>query len=407
MRIAICTDNFYPELGGIQDSIATIARELGARGHAVAIFAPKPAPRDYARANLSAGELNLGGNVEIHRQFSIAVPGSTGQSRLAVPVMPHASRVASFRPDLVHTHTFLGEGIAASAAARRLDVPLIGTNHWAVGGFAIYAPEVARGACAHICWRAVARFYDRCQWVSAPSQSTLAELRAHGLGRPAGVISNPIDNALFRPAIPGERESLRRRWGLRGPTVLFAGRLAREKRVDVLIRALPALRQTVPDAILVLAGHGTAEAELRVLARALAVSDAVRFTGTLTQPVLAELCRASDVFAIASTSESQSMMLLQAMSSGLPAVAARHGPLPEYLSGGGGLLAQPDDAADFAAKLAVLLRDPARAAQQAHRSAAPFAAASIADAWQDVYERAIHGAWSPAPTRPWWRKSCA
>ena len=104
------------------------------------------------------------------------------------------------------------------------------------------------------------------------------------------------------------------------------------------------------------------------------------------------------------------MMLLQAMSSGLPAVAARHGPLPEFLSGGAGLLARPDDPADFAAKIAALLRDPglaARASRQAQRGAAPFAAASVADAWQDVYDRAINGAWSTAPTRSWWRKSCA
>jgi glycosyltransferase involved in cell wall biosynthesis len=410
MRIAIYTDNFHPELGGIQDSVATTARELGARGHAVAIFAPTATQRDYARANLAVEELQLGENVEIHRQFSIAIPGSTGQSRLTVPTTAQWRAVATFRPDLVHSHTFLGAGIEALAAARRLGVPLIGTNHWAVGGFALYAPQLAREACARICWRAVARFYNRCQWVSAPSRSTLEEMRAHGLERPAAVISNPIDSALFRPALPGERQRLRACWEMTGPTILFAGRLAREKRIEVLIRALAVLRRSMPGATLVIAGHGTAKPELRQLARELGVAARVRFTGTLSQPVLAELCRAADVFAIASTSESQSMMLLQAMSAGLPAVAARHGPLPDYLAGGAGLLAEANDPADFAARLGQLLHDPelhARASTQAVRMVAGFGVASVTDGWQDIYERAIRGAWRPAPARAWWRKSCA
>lgn len=410
MRIAIYTDNFHPELGGIQDSIATTARELGARGHAVAIFAPAATPRDYARANLPAKELRLGDNVAINRQFSIAIPGSTGQSRLIMPAAAHWRAVAAFRPDLVHSHTFLGAGIEAVYAARRLAVPLIGTNHWAVGGFALYAPPIVREACARLCWRAVVRFYNRCGWVSAPSHSTLAEMRAHGLERPAAVIPNPIDSALFRPAVSDERERCRERWGLAGPTILFAGRLAREKRIEVLIRALALLRRSVPGAALVIAGHGTAKTELQHLAREEAVAEHVCFTGTLPQEVLAELCRAADVFAIASISESQSMILLQAMSTGLPAVAARHGPLPDYLAGGAGLLAEANDPADFAARLGQLLRDRelySRASRQARRTAAGFGVASVTDAWQDTYERAIQGAWRRGPARTWWRKSCA
>jgi 1,2-diacylglycerol 3-alpha-glucosyltransferase len=437
MRIALFTDSFYPELGGIQDSILASARELGARGHAVAIFAPAASPRDFARANLPMGEpalarpalggLALGGlaqgchgpcepipsepalgdTVEVHRLFALPMPGSTGQSRLVLPTGRRWRAVARFRPDVIHSHTFLGVGLEALAVAHRLRTPLIGTNHWAIGEFNVYAP-VARGAVARGCWRALARYYNRCDWVSAPSRATMADMRAHGFRRPGAVISNPIDTACFHPPAPGERQALKARLGLGRATVLFAGRLAREKRIDVLLRALPALRQAVPEAELVLAGHGSARGALETLARDLGVAAHVRFTGTLRHDALAELCRAADVFALASTSESQSMVLLQAMSAGLASVGARHGPLVEYITPEVGLLAEPGQPEAFAQALAGLLRQPdLRAAMeaQATRHVAKFGVPVVVDAWQDVYVRASRG--EAAAAAPEWSLSCA
>ncbi len=409
MRIALFTDSFYPELGGIQDSILASARELGVRGDAVAISAPTPSPRDFARAGLRIAEPALGTTVEIHRLFALPFPGSTGQSRLVLPTGRRWHAVARFRPDVIHSHTFLGTGLEALAVSRRLAVPLVGTNHWQIGGFNVYAPEMARDAVARGCWRVLARYYNRCDWVSAPSRATFADMRAHGFRRPGAVISNPIDTVTFRPPQPGERQALKARLGLGDATVLFAGRLAREKRIDVLLRALPALRARVPGAELVLAGHGTARPALEALARELGVTAHVRFTGTLGHAALAELCRAADVFALASTSESQSMMLLQAMSAGLPAVGARHGPLVEYIPPEVGLLADPERPAAFAAALTRLLNTPwlrASMAQHATAAAARFGVPAVIDAWQDVYARASRGEAAAVPSHTW-SVSCA
>lgn len=393
MRIALFTDSFYPELGGIQDSIMTTARELGARGHDLIIFAPAAADEDFARARQPVAEAALGERVRVHRLFSVPLPGSTGQSRLVLPTLQRWRALARFAPDVIHSHTFLGTGLEAVAAARRLGLPLVGTNHWAVGAFSLYAP-MAREVVARGCWRTVVRYYNRCDWVSAPSQDTLAEMTRHGFTRPAAVISNPIDTALFRPPRPDERAALKARLGLSAATVLYAGRLAREKRIDVLLRSLPALLRAAPEAELVLAGHGTARAALEAQARALGVAGRVRFVGTLDHAALAELCRGADVFAIASTSESQSMVLLQAMSAGLPAVAARHGPLMERVTPEVGLLATPEQPEAFAAALARLLGAPAlRAAMgmKAVAASARFGVGAVVDAWEVVYARARDG----------------
>jgi 1,2-diacylglycerol 3-alpha-glucosyltransferase len=390
MRIAMLTDSFYPELGGIQDSIMTICRALGQQGHTVLLLAPSASRRDFQHAGLAPGEIDLGPAVRIERCPSIHVPGSTGQSRLALPSGRCRRALAAFAPDVIHVQTFFGLGLGARAAARRLGVPLIGTNHWAIGAFSDYSPLPA-GWFRVLSERAVAAFYNRCDHVTAPSRVVLGTMQDAGLARPADVVSNPIDTDSFRPAPAADRQRLRQRFGLDGPTIIYAGRLAREKRIEVLIRALPEMRRRMPDTLLALAGHGSERARLERLAHAQGVGAHVRFLGTLSKRDLAAAFQAADLFAIASTSESQSMVLLQAMSAGLPVVAARAGALPEYVTPGCGLLAAPGNPADFADGIVRILADPEQHRQMGQRARADtarYATAAIARQWTALYARA-------------------
>jgi glycosyltransferase involved in cell wall biosynthesis len=372
-RLAMFTDSFYPELGGIQDSVITSARALGARGYEIFIFAPTASDRDYQRAGLPMGEIDLGPNVQVIRLASMGIPSSTQQSRLVLPTGRRWRELSAFRPELVHTHSFLGAGLEGRRAARKLGVPLVGTNHWAAGAFASFAPvpDGAKIRLRQAVNRAVARYYNSCDWVTAPSAAVILDMQLHGMLQRCQVISNPIDTGLFRPLPPRERQHLKAEFGFSGSTILFAGRLAPEKSIDVLIRAMASLRATTPDIMLALVGHGTVD-----------------------HATLAQLYNAADVFAIASTTETQSMVLLQAMSSGLPTVAANRGGLIEYARAGGGLLAEPGQPLDFAAKLGQTLHDPslrARMQSQAVRSAATYSVASVVDAWEDLYASLAHG----------------
>ncbi|MGN6581329.1 MAG: glycosyltransferase [Bordetella sp.] len=395
MRIAFFTDSFYPELGGIQDSIMLTARALGERGHQIMVYAPSASPRDYFRAGLPVQEIDLGERVQVRRLFSVPVPSSTGQSRLLLPTGRRWRELADWRPDVLHTHTFLGAGWEALVAARRLGVPLVGTNHWAIGEFSMYAPIGARQF-ARYSVKAATAYYNRCDFVTGPSHSVIDEMRVYGLRKPARVVSNPIDTVLFRPGNAGERQALKRRLGFSDATILYAGRLAVEKNIDVLIRAFASVAREIPDAIFALAGHGSDRPRLARLAEELGVGQQVRFLGTLDKPALADAYRAADVFAIASTSETQSMVLLQAMSSGLAAVGARWRALPEYIGDDAGLLAEPGDAAQFAAHLLSMLRTPSMRAQMGERATAiarRFGLAETVSAWEQIYaaQGAAHG----------------
>lgn len=391
LRLAVFSDNFFPELGGIQDSILATATELGARGHRIRIYAPAAASRDFERAGVPVAEPDMGPNVSVYRLPAVAVPSSSQQSRLAFPTPAYWRDVARFAPDALHVHTFLGVGLAGRHAARRLKLPLVGTNHWFVESFSVYVP-LARTLFRRVSSKAVARFYRACGRVTAPSRFTLDALCDSGLERPVQVISNPIDTACFRTVSTDQRQGLRQRLRLDGPTVVYAGRLGKEKCVDVVIDAVAQARGRIPGLQLVIAGHGSARPELEQQARTLGLGDAVRFVGTLDHRSLAELFAAADLFAIASTSETQSMVLLQAMACGLPAIGVRSGGLEEHVPPGAGLLAPPSSPSLFAERIIEAFADDDRRRAMSGEAQAfsnRFSLPRIADAWESLYADAV------------------
>jgi 1,2-diacylglycerol 3-alpha-glucosyltransferase len=390
VKIAMFTDYFFPELGGIQDSVATIGRSLGQRGHRVEIYAPRYSRRDYRQIGSAVGERDLGANVRVRRRRSLPFPSSTRQSRAALlsPVSWVRLGLAS-KPDVIHVHSFFGIGLEALFNAACLGVPVIGTNHTTIAGFAPFIPVKPELAAAYVMW-----FYNRCSYVTAPSRSVFDELGPARLRRPHRVVSNPIDTSLFAPADDGERAALRAELGLTRPTVTYAGRLGPEKNIEVLLRAVALLvdGDAAPD--LALAGHGSHEAALRGLAGELGIAHRVRFLGTLAQARLARLLRASDAFAIMSTSETQSMVLLQAMASGIPVIAADSRALPEFVTPSNGVLADPHDPASLAHALAALLAAPDRRramGEAGRRSAEAYCVDAVTDAWEAVYRSVLNG----------------
>jgi glycosyltransferase involved in cell wall biosynthesis len=390
VRIAIFTDYFYPELGGIQDSIATISRTLGRRGHQVDIYAPRYSSRDYRRIGAASRERGLGANVRVRRRPSLPFPSSTRQSRAALPSpIGWAALALRAKPDLIHTHSFFGIGLEALLNGACLRIPVIGTNHTTIAGFAPHIPVRAEWAAAYVMW-----FHNRCDYVTAPSRSVFAELGAARLCRPHRVISNPIDIDLFTPVRAEDRDALRARFGLNGHTITYAGRLGPEKNIEVLLQAVALLRDQGVAAELAIAGHGSHEPILRAMAAELGIVRQVRFLGTLLQEDLAQLLQVSDTFAIMSTSETQSMVLLQAMASGIPVVAADTRALPEFVGPSNGVLVDPHDPAGLARVLADLLAAPERRRQMgsgARQSAEKYGVEVVADEWETLYRSVLDG----------------
>jgi glycosyltransferase involved in cell wall biosynthesis len=390
MKIAMFTDYFFPELGGIQDSIATLSRALGQRGHQVDIYAPRYGARDYSRVQAAAREPDLGANVRVWRRPSLPFPSSTKQSRAALPSpIGWAALAYRTRPDVIHAHSFFGVGLEALLNGACLNIPVVGTNHTTVAGFGPYIPISIQSATAYVLW-----FYNRCDWVTAPSRSVFEELGTDLLTPPRLVIANPIDTALFRPLDEPARLAIRARLGLQGPVVTFAGRLGPEKNIDVLLRAVARLARQGRRVELAVAGHGSHQPVLEDLAMELGIAGQIRFLGTLAHAELAELLQVSDIFAMMSTSETQSMVLTQAMACGIPVVGANSRALPEFVGPANGVLVAPHDPPALASALADLIDDPERRRHLGaggRRMAEQCGIEMVTNTWESLYQTVLSG----------------
>ncbi len=388
MRIAVFSDNFYPEIGGIQDSIEALGKGLAQRGHLVDFYVPRYGRRDYGRIKAEPREIYLAENIRICRLPAASFPTSTNQSRMVVPSPISWLRLlGASRPDVIHSQTFFGVGLNALLASRVLRVPIVGTNHTAIKAFDSYIPFGMNQVMAYVLW-----YYNKCDLVSAPSQSVFNEFGSNKLLRPHEIVSNPIATEIFHPVSGEERRESKKEFRLGGPTIAYAGRLAPEKNIDTILRAVALAKQRVPSVQLALAGHGSFESRLYDLARELQIEANVRFLGTLPQQTLAKLFQASDLFVTMSTSETQGMALLQAMACGTPAVGANARALPEYINEDCGFVVDPFDSKVLSERVVHLLESSSvrtafgcSAASFARR----FSTEAVVDRWESLYRNVL------------------
>jgi glycosyltransferase involved in cell wall biosynthesis len=397
MRIAIFSDNFYPELSGISDSVISLARTLAARGHHIKFYVPYYSKKNYAVVNVPFREIDLGPNIQFRRLWSVPFSMGTGQGRAVMPFEINVVQdVAAFAPDVIHTQMFFGVGLEATLASWRLKTPLVGTQHTAVKEFLRYSPIKAKWFddlfLDYVNW-----YYEHCDFVTAPSQCVFDEMRALGFKQDhTQVISNPVDIKVFHPAIAGAdaggAAALKKKFGFTDATMIHAGRLSIERHPEVLIKALPLIKKVVPNAMLAFAGKGTMEPELRALVRSLQVENSVKFLGFVDHPTLNEAYNAADIFGITSTDDTQSLVMMQAMAAGLPVIGVNARGLPEYINAENGYVVAPNDEAAVAEKAIFLFTHPVIAKKLgagARAYAEQFSETHIAEKWEAIYTKTI------------------
>jgi glycosyltransferase involved in cell wall biosynthesis len=220
--------------------------------------------------------------------------------------------------------------------------------------------------------------------VTAPSRAlaTLVRRRWRLAARRVRVVPNPLDEARFSPGLESE---------VREGRVLVVGRVERAKGQDLLVEALPAIRDAVPEAHLMLVGaDGGARERLGHRAASLGVRDAITFGGARPREELPAIYRSAAVCAVPSRFEAFPYTALEAMACGRPVVATRVGGVPEVVEEQrSGVLVDPDDVVALTGAIAELLRDGAerdrlgRAARERVLSA--FAARKVAAAMVERY----------------------
>jgi 1,2-diacylglycerol 3-alpha-glucosyltransferase len=382
VRVLFVSDVYFPRVNGVSTSVRTFRRDLAACDVETVLVAPDyPAP---AAAPDS----------EVVRVASSAVPGDPEDRRMRWGALTSAlQEVSDF--DLVHIHTPFLAHYAGVRCARRLKIPCLATYHTFFEEYLHhYVPLLPHGL-----GRGLARAFTRSQChavnaLIAPSEPMREVLTGYGVTTPIHVIPTGLAADRFKR---GDGARFRAAWGLPAerPLVLYIGRVAHEKNIEFLMHAFARVRARIPAAIFVIAGEGPARASLRQLAARLALSDAVHFVGYLERDTaLLDCYSAADVFVFASRTETQGLVLLEAMAQGAPLVSTAHLGTRSILKDSCGALVVPEELGAFADATVRVLEDAAlraRLAGEGRRYAAEWSSAAMARRLQELYRALAAG----------------
>lgn len=324
-------------VSGVGLTLQRLARALEARGHAVRVYsATYSTPRGRERP----AELRASPSIPLFLYPDV---------QWAFPQLGAIMRdLEEFGPDLVHCATEFSMGLTGLRAADRLGVPVLASAHT---DYDRYASRYGLRWAADAGWRYLRWFYQQASLVLCPSRMYEAHLHRRGVSH-TGIWSRGVDLGRFHP---GFRSGVWREQLGGGPVVLYVGRIAREKNVELLLEAWRRLGPQRGPARLVLVGKGPLFPRLQEQRH-----EGVVGLGQLEGEALSQAYASADVFAFPSTTETFGNVLLEAMASGLPSVAARAGGVLDFAAHGrNAWLAEPDDAGNLAEGLALLLADEA------------------------------------------------
>jgi 1,2-diacylglycerol 3-alpha-glucosyltransferase len=305
VRVAMLTNTYTPHVGGVARSVEAFREELERQGCAVLVVAPEFAgrPDDEPHVVRVPAIQNFNGS-----DFSFPVP---------VPIELRA-RLDRFGPDVLHAHHpfLLGDTALRLAAERQL--PVVFTHHTLYERYTHYvpggSPALARGAI-----ELAVGFANLCDAVVAPSASVAELLAERGVTTPLRVIPTGVDVARFAQ---GDRTGGRLRHGL--PAAAFVvghvGRLAAEKNLTTLVAALVRLLVARPEAAALVVGEGAERVGMEATFAAAGLAGRVCFAGHLERAALADAYAAMDAFLFTSQTETQGMVLTEAMAAGVPVV---------------------------------------------------------------------------------------
>jgi len=385
MRILIAGETYFPAFNGQAVFMTHLAEGLAGLGHQVTVITPNQ--NDSPRLVEKQG-------VQVHYLPSIpltAIHPDAYFSPFAGIKIKNILR--EFQPEVVHIHDHYLVSWAAYWTARRLGIPVVGTNHFMPQNLApfIPIPAVLKSGLHKIMWVWMMMLYNHLDLVTGPSQTAVALMKNNGLRVPAYPVSCGIDLNHFHPDGKLNRDSWRARYGLAIDRTLFGfvGRVDQEKRLDTLIQALSLLNRR--DLQLAVFGKGSALRKYQELAQKLGVHEQVRFTGFVPASDLVALLNSIDIFAMPSQAELLSIASLEAMACGKPMLVANAQALPELVQEGiNGMLFQTGDAVDAARCMAELADHPAcwpGLGEASLRKVQPHSIEKVLLSYQDIYQK--------------------
>lgn len=349
MRVLFVSDVYFPRVNGVSTSIRTFREDLESLGIETTLVVPGyggPAPAT---------------DVRVIRIPSAGVPGDPEDRRMKWGPLKRALRSLSPQDfDVVHIHTPFIAHYAGVWFAKRTATPCIATYHTFFEEYLHhYVPVLPRSIGRFIAKRFTG---SQCRDVGAliaPSEPMRDVLEAYGVNTPVHVLPTGLPADRFRA---GDGAKFRRELGLSDerPVLTYVGRVAHEKNIEFLVKVFARVRTKIADAFFVIAGEGPARESLRQLVSRMGLADSVRFVGYLDRNTsLLDCYAAGNVFVFASRTETQGLVLLEAMAQGTPVVSTAELGTKFVLKPGAGALIVPERVEEFAEAVSRVLEDKA------------------------------------------------
>lgn len=376
LRIAVFTDSYFPILNGVSVSVHALITGLRDRGHSVHLFTA-------AAPNYKDDDPN------IHRFRSLETPFAKGYP-LAIP--PFYRTLLTFRKykfDLIHTHTPFTIGFVGMRWAESHELPLVSTYHTLYDRYSHYVRYLPRRYVRFRIAKHTNFYYNKVAEILTPSETAKKWLERHSVMRPitvvpTGVPRGPLINraeARLELGIPPEQRIL-----------LYVGRLAREKNLDTLFEAAAHLFRSDRSLRLWLVGDGPFREECRTMARSFGIGDRVRFVGFVPRDEVNRYYAAADLFVFPSMTETQGLVVLEAMNYGLPAIAVGGGGASENVESGINGFVVKNDPDEFAQACTQTLEDDSlysRLSEGALRTARAQGPDQMVESVLGVYDRVL------------------
>jgi len=306
MNIVMMTNTYLPHVGGVARSVASFSAEYRRRGHGVLVVAPEfpDTPADETGVIRIPAIQNFNAS-----DFSVALPVASGLNEA----------LDSFAPDIVHAHHPFLLGMTALRAARTRQLPLVFTHHTLYEQYTHYAPGDSPRLQRFAIELATA-YANLCDQVFAPSNSIAVLLRQRGVTTPVSEIPTGVQVEDFAH---GDGSAFRHQLSIPADAFVVGhlGRLAPEKNLVFLAEAVAGFLHTRADTHFLVIGSGPSESDMREVFDNAGLSGRLHIAGILQSAELANALHAMDVFVFASYSETQGMVLTEAMAAGVPVVA--------------------------------------------------------------------------------------
>lgn len=381
MKIAICSDAYYPMTNGVAVFTTNLAKGLKSRGHEVIVISPSFNGKRHTKVDKKSGVINhflTAKRFHLYPDQIHDIPDKKEVLGLKIPRLVYKNGLwlstrprreikkilKEFKPDIIHLQTAGPVGLGVMAYIKKTDTPLISTGHSYPDNFTsqfkLLRPikRPVNVAVRHY----LNSFLKDAEYATMPTELAIEELIPKNRKRfkvPVEALSNGVDLSAFKPGKVSEEISKKYHLEKNPHRVLYIGRVDPEKSIDIVIKAFKQVLEEIPDAEFVLIGDGADKARLEKLTKHLKIGDSVRFLGRILPPDLYELYRTGSVFATASETETQGIVLIEAAATGLPLVAVDAGAIKEICKNGkNGYLCQPEDVDGIAKSLIKILSNP-------------------------------------------------